>query len=524
MDVVQGLHRAATLYPNKVAVIEGEQRYTWREFDGRNRQLANALIGLGVKRGERATLLMLNSFRYLELYYAIPRSGALLVPLNFRFSPQEVIYTVNDSDTVVLFVDDTFVPLVQKIRDQLTTVRHFVHVGNGPAPEGFSSYEALLTEASQDWQDVEMDENEVAGLFYTGGTTGNSRGVMLTHRNIMSNAMHVTIFSKYEEQDVYLHVAPMFHLADGASTFAVTMMGGTHVFLAAFDPRKTLEAIQKYRVTATLLVPTMINILIQLPSIADYDLSSWRSLLYGASPIPTQVLRKAMEMLPCGFQQGYGMTEAAPVLTALTIANHKAGLEAPLDSPIARRLESCGQAVAGVEVRVVNTEGKDVKPGEVGEIIARGPNIMKGYWKLPDQSANVLRDGWYYSGDLATIDDEMFIYIVDRAKDMIISGGENIYSVEVENALYRHPSVLEAAVIGTPSEQWGEEVRAVVVLKPNTSATEEELIATCREYIAGYKVPRGIEFADQLAKSGAGKILKRNLRDKHWQGQTRQVH
>jgi len=526
MNIVEGLRRAATCYPSKTAVIDGEVRYNWREFDQRTKKLAAGLSNLGIKAGDSFALLALNSFRYLELHYGATRLGAKIVPLNIRFSPQELIYTLNDSESVALFVDDMFAPLVEKARSSLPGIQHYLHAGAGATPTGLTSYEAII-ENSAGWetfQDADLQDEDLVGIFYTGGTTGNPKGVMLTNRNIVSNAMHVTINSRYVPEDVYLHVAPMFHLADGASTFAITMLGGTHAFLPMFDPIKTLTCIQNNKVTCMLLVPTMINALIQVPNIKDYDLSSWRSILYGASPIPVAVLKKAMQILPCQFAQGYGMTEAAPLLTGLSSDAHRAGFEAEEGTLAYRRLMSAGQPVPGVVVRVVNDEMQDIKPGQVGEVIARGPNIMQGYWKLGKESAYGLRDGWLHTGDLATIDEDFYVYIVDRAKDMIVSGGENIYSVEVENALYKHPATLEAAVVGIPDDKWGEKVHAVVVFKPGQSASEEELVETCREYIGGYKLPRSFEFVEALPKSGAGKILKRNLREKYWEGHNRRVN
>jgi long-chain acyl-CoA synthetase len=284
-----------------------------------------------------------------------------------------------------------------------------------------------------------------------------------------------------------------------------------------------LETIQRERVTHCVLVPTMINALIQVPTIGEYDLASWQLVIYGASPIAPEVLKKAMRLLPCDFIQAYGMTEAAPALTVLSAEDHRAIIRAEPGSPTARRVASCGQPIVGVDVRVVNDAGKEVTPGEIGEIVARGPNVMKGYWNKAAETAYGLRDGWLHTGDLATVDDQNYIFIVDRLKDMIVSGGENVYSTEVEAAIYAHPAVLEAAVIGVPDETWGERVHAVVVLKPNHMATGDDIVASCRSRIAGYKVPRSVEFVDALPKSGAGKILKRALRDPYWQNQQRRV-
>src|SRR5258708_3107754 len=313
----------------------------------------------------------------------------------------------------------------------------------------------------------------------------------------------------------------MFHLADTASTFAITMVGARHVFIPMFNPELVLQMIQQEQVTVTLLVPTMINMVLNHPKVDSYNLSSLRRLGYGASPMPVELLTKGLEKWGQIFGQGYGMTETAPVLTGLDTWDH-----VPDGTPEQiRRLSSVGREALGVEVRVVNVDGEDVQPGEIGEIIARGPNVMLGYWHMPEATAAAIVDGWMHTGDLATIDEENYIYIVDRAKDMIVSGGENIYSVEVENALYTHPAVLEAAVIGIPHVRWGEALHAVVVLRPGAQASAEEIIVYAHTQIAGYKAPRSIEFSpDALPKSGAGKILKRDLREKYWVGQSRNVH
>jgi long-chain acyl-CoA synthetase len=314
------------------------------------------------------------------------------------------------------------------------------------------------------------------------------------------------------EQDVWIHAAPMFHLADAWASWTVTWLGARHVFLRAFQPQAYLELVQRERVTLSLLVPTMINFIVNFPAVADYDLSSLRLVAFGASPMPVDRLRAAISVFGCGFSQLYGMTETAPFCTQLTPEDTVT--EGP--EYLVRRLASCGREIPGVQVRVVRDDGSEAAPGEVGEIVMRGPNIMLGYWRLPDASAEALRGGWMHSGDLATADAEGYITIVDRAKDMIISGGENVYSTEVEDALYKHSAVLEAAVIGVPDDRWGERVHAVVVLKSGRQVEPAELTEFCRGHIAGYKIPRSIEFVDALPKTGSGKIQKAGIRERYW--------
>lgn len=521
MNIAQGLAHARKVAGTHEAIVCGSTRYTWEEFDQRTDALARGLAGLGIQRGDRVAVLMLNCHRYLELYYACARMGAVIVPLNIRFARPEIVFILNDSESRALVVDKTFAPHATG-RDTFPTVETIVYIGE-ETPEGMFNYEDVVSKGShmQESVDQAIEDDDLSGLYYTGGTTGQAKGVMLSHKNIVSNAINVVMATGYNEKDSYLHAAPMFHLADLGSTFAITMVGARHVFIPMFNPELTLQVIQQEKVTVTLLVPTMINMVLNHPNVNNYDLSSIRRLTYGASPMPLELLKQGLAKWGQIFGQGYGLTEASPLLTGLDTWDH-----VPDGAPEqVRKLSSVGREALGVEVRVVNADGEDVQPGEIGEIIARGPNIMQGYWHMPEATAAAIVDGWLHTGDLATVDEENYIYIVDRAKDMIISGGENVYSVEVENALYTHPAVLEAAVIGIPDEQWGEAVHAVVVLKPGMQTSEVELIEHTRTQVAGYKVPRSVEFfSEALPKSGAGKILKRNLREKYWAGQSRNVH
>ena len=523
MNIMQGLAHAKKTFGKHEATVCGNHRHTWIEFDQRTDYLARSLASLNVKRGDRVAVLMLNCHRYMELYYACARLGAAIVPLNIRLARPEIVFILNDSGTKLLVVDKTFAPYTTG-RDTYETIQEIVYAANegDEAPQGTHHYEELVKKGIQlPSADEEMHDDDLSGLFYTGGTTGRAKGVMLSHSNIVSNAIHVAIAAGYNDRDTYLHTAPMFHMGNTGSAFALTLVGARNVFNPMFNPVHFMQTVQDEKVTLTFIVPTMFNAILNHPDNGKYDLSSLRRLTYGASPMPTELLKKGLQRYGQIFAQGYGMTETSPLLTGLDVTDHI--LDGTPEQ--VRRLASAGKEVAGVEVRVVNAKGEDVQPGEIGEIIARGPNIMMGYWNMPEATAAAIVDGWMHTGDLATVDDENYIFIIDRAKDMIISGGENIYSVEVENALYTHPAVLEAAAIGIPHPMWGEAVHAVVVLKPGMSVSEEDIINHTRALIAGYKVPRSVEFAPEaLPKSGAGKILKRNLRDKHWQGQSRNVN
>jgi long-chain acyl-CoA synthetase len=521
MDISQILERAVRFFPNHTACVAGETRLTYRDLQARVSRLANVLRQQGIGKGDRVAVLSANSLPYLEMYYAAAALGALIVPLNFRLAPAELAYILQDSGSTVVLVGEGFSELYEQTAQRLSTVPTILATTARAIAGKTLHYEDSLAQASADFTPVEVDEHDLAGLFYTSGTTGHPKGVMLSHRNLVSNAYHFLSTIHEEEGEVYLHCCPMFHLADGPTSHRITWLGGTHVIVPGFEPAAVLEAIQRQRVTSALLVPTMINFLINHPTVGDYDLSSLRRILYGASPMPVELLRRAAQVFGCPLIQLYGLTETSPLLTMMD-PRYLAfdGEEAKV-----RRLASCGRAVPGVRMRVVNDDGNDVQPGEVGEIIARGPNIMPGYWNRPEDSAAAFREGWFCTGDLATVDDEQFIFMVDRKKDMIITGGENVYSTEVENALYQHPAVLEAAVLGVPDKRWGEAVLALVVLKPHATATEAALIEHCRGLIAHYKCPRRLEIRQEpFPKSGSGKILKASLREPYWAGQSRRVH
>ncbi|HEY3848605.1 MAG TPA: AMP-binding protein, partial [Acetobacteraceae bacterium] len=397
---------------------------------------------------------------------------------------------------------------------RLGVVRDIVWLDDDAAPTGMVAFEDLLD--APPVTDVPAEDDDVAGIFYTGGTTGQAKGVMLSHRNLIINAANITLAVGYKSDSIYLHAPPMFHIADNASTLAVTMHGGTHVFIPRFEPGAVAAAIEAERVTNTLLVPTMINALVNSSAVDAHDLSSLAMMPFGASPMPDAVLRRAVEKLPrCGFVHLYGMTEAAPVVTALE----------PRDALVPGRSRSCGKAALMVEVRIADADDNEVPRGTVGEVQVRGPNIMLGYWNKPEQTAAALRGGWYHSGDGGIMDDEGYVFIVDRLKDMIISGGENIYSAEVESAISTLDGVAEVAVVAIPDERWGEAVHAIVVPRAGRTLTEAQVIAHCRELIAHFKCPRSVDVRDMpLPLSGAGKVLKTELRAPFWAGREKRVN
>jgi long-chain acyl-CoA synthetase len=518
MYITQGLRRAAQVKPNGTATIFRDRRRSWRDTEDRVARLAGGLVRLGVAHGGRAAILALNSDRYFEYLLAVPMAGRAVVPINIRLAPPEIAYILEDSGSDILFIDDRFAPMLEALKGRMGAVREIVYLGDGPPPVGMRPYEDLLS--APRIADAIGAENDLAGIFYTGGTTGKAKGVMLSHRNLVMNAANVVPAFGYDADTIYLHAGPMFHLADGASTLAVTVVAGVHVFVPAFDPGDFLATVQREKVTHGLLVPTMINMLVNFPKLADFDLTTLRRITYGASPMPDAVLRKALALLPgVRFGHAYGMTEAAPMVTALDPRF------STLEGPCAGRGKSCGQAGLMVEVRIADPDDREVPRGTVGEVQVRGPNVMLGYWNKPELTAQALRGGWYHSGDGGYMDEEGFVYIVDRLKDMIITGGENVYSAEVESAISLIDGVAEVAVIGVPDDTWGEAVHAIVVPRAGRTVTPAEIIAHCRGQIAGYKCPRSVTIrAEPMPLSGAGKILKSTLREPYWAGREKRVN
>ena len=507
MYLTQGLRRAAQIRPRGQSTVFGARRRIWLETADRVARIAGGLAEAGVHPGDRVAILALNSDRYFELLYAIPWLGAVMVPVNTRLATPEIRYVLEDSGARVLFVDSAMKAQAAALAGQMPTVEAMFYLDDDAPPAGILSYEELATAPAI--VDAGAGGDTLAGLFYTGGTTGKSKGVMLSHNNLVSNAMNMIQGVHYDQDMTFLHAAPMFHLADGSGTFGVTACGGCHAFVPRFDAADCLQTMEQQKVTHGAYVPTMINMLVNHPKATDFDLSSLKYIQYGGSPMAEGVLRKTLELLPnCQFVHVYGMTEAAPALTLLPPRY------ATVEGPYAGRLKSCGLAAHTAELKIVDEDRREVPGGTIGEVAAKGPMIMLGYWNKPQETAAVLQDGWYYSGDAGYMDDEGFVFIVDRLKDMIISGGENVYSAEVENAISLMPGVAEVAVIGIPDAKWGETVHAVIVRRPGASVTSEAVIAHCRTQIAGYKCPRSVEFRDiPLPLSGAGKVLKRELRE-----------
>jgi long-chain acyl-CoA synthetase len=517
MNITQGLRRALQINPQGTAIVEGERKLTWAEVGDRVSRLAGALTRRGIAKGDRVAVLMLNSSRYLELYLALGWAGAVIVPLNIRWSVAENQDSLQDSGARLLVVDNTFQEAGRALAAAIPALA-LVHADEGEPPAGVASYETLLAAASP-IPDVMADRDDLAGIFYTGGTTGRSKGVMLSHGNLMANALQSIAEDVFTANAVYLHAAPMFHLANGSAMFCMLLTAGTNVFIKAFSPEAVAQAFERSRVTHALLVPTMIQMFVDHPGIAGQKFPALQQIVYGASPISEALLDRAMARLPgVRFMQAYGMTELSPIATLLMPEDHVGAGRAK------GRHRSAGRATLGVEVKIVDANDQPVAPGTVGEIVARGDVVMMGYWNRPEETAKAVVDGWMHTGDGGYMDEDGFVYVVDRIKDMIITGGENVYSTEVENVVAQHPAVLQCAVIGIPHPQWGEAVHAFAVVKPGMTLEGADLIAFCKERIGGYKSPRSVDVrTDPLPMSGAGKILKRELRRPFWENQKREV-
>ena len=517
MYLTKTLHRALQQTPDQVVTIFRGRRRTYREFCDRVARLAGALRASGMKPGERVGILALNSDRYLEYTMAGWWGGGVLNPVNIRWSVPEVVYSLDDCDTGILVLDDQFVHMAHGIRAAARRPPVLIHASDGEAPQGMLSYEQLIAQAAP-VDDAGRGREDLAIVMYTGGTTGFPKGVMQTHASLWSGCIQRMADTPPLRGGKTLHVNPLFHIASMARALNQFIAGETHVIMPMFEPRELLETIEREQITELALVPTMIQALISHPDFEAWDLSSVRRLGYGASPINAAVLEQTMAKLPgVDLTHSYGLTESM-VVSSNPPENHG-------EAARQRGLHlSAGRAGIGVELKIVDADGKEVPRGSVGEIIVRSDGVTRGYWNKPEETARALRGGWLYTGDGAYMDDGGCLFIVDRIKDMIVSGGENVYSAEVENVLGRHPAVAMCAVIGVPHETWGEAVHAVVVLKAGMQATEDDIRAHCRGFIAGYKCPKTVEFRDQMPLSGAGKVLKRDLRTQHWQGKTRAVN
>jgi long-chain acyl-CoA synthetase len=504
----------AERFADKVAVSDGPFRATYAEHVERVQRLGDALQReLGVGRGDRFAVMALNGHEFLELYHAAFLGAGVVNPLNLRLAPKELEFILRDSETKVCFTDAPFAPLVDAVRKE-AGIERVVLIGEGDAPHDVR-YEDLVDPGRSVVPD-EPEEDDPVILMYTGGTTGLPKGVLLDQRAEMLNMYHVALRWGLDEGFVYLHQTPMFHAASMGGILGIPAAGGASTFVPMFEPKAVLDAIEANGVTMTVMVPTMIAMLLAHPDFDAKRMQSLQVLTYGASPMPGALLDRLLGLFPdLDVYQGYGMTESSAVLTSLGPEEHRAGGDV---------LRSAGRPVPGVVLSIRDGDGNAAPPRETGEVCARAGNFMREYWKRPKETAEAFRGGWYHTGDAGYLDEGGYLYLVDRVKDMIVTGGENVYSAEVESAISSHAAVEQVAVIGIPDERWGEAVHAVIVCKKGTSVTEAEIKDYVRERIAGYKIPKSVEFRDEpLPLSGAMKVLKRDLRAPYWEGKERSV-
>lgn len=525
MNLWLSLNKALTLFPDKEAIIDGSKRFTYKQLGERVSKLVHALESMGLAKGDVVGIVAPNCHEYMEIYYACALSGIILTPLNYRLAVRETATILEDAEAKLLFVHTDFIGPVDEIRKLCPRIKTFVQFGPGPLTSGCWDFEQVLLSAQVITLDQlpQLSADDLAQIYYTSGTTGRAKGVMLTQGNVTFNALAVIADLGLFETDNWLHAAPMFHLADAWATFAITWAGGKHIFLPYFNSADALNAVESEGITASVLVPTMLNAMLNDSALDKHNYSSLRLILTGGSPIAPDMVRTAIAVFGCEYLQLYGMTETSPFLTLSRPKVHQLGADPTQELSVRSKT---GRGYIGAEVKVVRADGSSVANDdtEVGEIIARGPTIFAGYWKQPETTAQTVRNGWIHTGDLAVVDREGFINIVDREKDMIITGGENVYSTEVEFVLQEHPAVLECAVFGIPHEFWGESIKAVVVQRAGQTVTEAELIEFVRERLAHYKVPRGIDFMETLPKTGSGKIYKKGLRETYWKEHEKQIN
>ncbi|OGO05712.1 MAG: hypothetical protein A2Y60_04310 [Chloroflexi bacterium RBG_13_54_9] len=515
MNTAEFVNIAASICPDRIAVVCGEKRYTFSEMEERVNRLSNSLLEMGIEKGERVAIVQVNCNRYVEAYYAAAKLGAIFVPLNCRARQDELKYMINTAEVTTLFIGGRYVGLLNSMRSVLPTVKRFISLES--KQEGMLDYEELVSSSSLEAAEIEVQDDEPAMLMFTAGTTGLPKAVMLSHNSFSVYVLGNVEPPDPESEEVNLIAIPLYHIAGAQTMMASTYGGRTMVLPQQFDATEWLALVEKERVTRSVLVPTMLKRIIDHPDFAKCDLSSLQVITYGAASMPLKVIEKAIGLMKdVKFINAFGQTETASTVTTLAPEDHIIeGTEEERQQKL-RRLSSIGRAMDDTEVKVMDEAGSELPPGQVGEIVARGPRLMMGYWKAPEATARALdKDGWLHTGDMGWMDEDGYFYLAGRAKDMIIRGGENISPEEVEAVLCSHPCIEDAAVIGVPDEEWGECVRAVVVLKKGQKTAEEELIEFCRVRLASFKKPESVVFVDRLPYSPLGKVLKRVIRERY---------
>ena len=511
------LLRQAAQRADKAALVWDDQRMTFAELKSRVLRLANALGGLGIAKGDRVALLSSNRREHVEVVFALSVAGAVWVPLNYRLTTGEIEFQVSNVECTALIYSDDMADKVEELRNRDTSVHQWIGIGS--EAEVGHRYEDLMARSSDSLPDIRVDPDDLFTIMYTGGTTGLPKGVMTTHRQMLLGTLYWTYASGARADDITLQVLPLFASGGNIMLLAQIMAGSTIYIAPKFDPEFVLRMIESERISYVAMVPSMIIFLLETPELTRHDLSSLKRIEYGGSPIPVDRLIHAGEIFSVDFQQTYGQTEASVLTNFLDGDDHRRGFsgEAP------HLLESCGRSLIGYTGKVVGNDGNPVQPGEVGEYVMRGESLMSGYWKHSEATERTLRNGWLHTGDMAKVDEEDYVYIVDRKGDKIISGGANVYPVEVENVLSGHPGVLEVAVIGVPDDRWVEAVKAIVVIRPGSNLTAEDFIEYCRDKLAGFKLPKSVDFVDALPRTAYGKVQRSLLREPYWKNKERKV-
>ena len=504
--------------PDIEFAVQGDRRMTFGEAAAEANRLANAFVSAGLQIGDRVAFLSKNSIEYALMYFGASKAGVVPVPLNYRLAAPEWPYIINDAGAKMLIVSGEYAGAVGGIRGELATVGRFMAIG-GRGGEGWDDYGEWVASAPTTPPDRVITDDHDVYQMYTSGTTGHPKGAVLTHGAVCAQLSQFLLVYSGTPGERNLVVAPLYHAAAAATAFVTVCLGGSMYIQADFNPLEVVRALSEENVTQGTLVPAMIQAcLVFVPDIGTRNFDGVRRITYGASPIAEATLKRAVEVFKCEFCQGYGMTETTAVISQLLPSDHERALA---DKP--DLLLSAGRPLVGTEVRVVDEDDNPVPNGTIGEIVARGPQLMRGYWNLPDESAEALRGGWMHTGDAGILDDEGYIYVQDRVKDMIVSGAENIYPRVVEEVLFKHPAIADAAVIGVPDEQWGETVKAIVVLREGAAASDEEIMEFCRDKLGGFERPRSVDFVNMLPRNPTGKVLKRQLREPYWAGHKRRV-